>query len=228
MKASTILTIAALALAACDNQQLVSLCPGGNDAAVPVAGAAALAKRLPAPPFHPTAHLGAHNDAVPADAPQLVTAMDVPVATSNVSLLAVPQAVAAFAGLGALQPTNGPTFAYLSTGVAGAGTPKSLEPSVTDIKPGTGFPTGQSCPGDTQGLTNDCVTLTFSFVVPAAMHTVAFDFFFLSGEYPEFVGSAYNDTFQVSLSSHSNNFTNIVFDSQNDPIDINSVLFNDP
>src|SRR2546428_374832 len=78
------------------------------------------------------------------------------------------------------------------------------------------------------GCNDDCATLTMSFVAPSGAHSLAFDFNFMSSEYPEWVGSQYNDSFQVSMSSPSNNFSNIVYDNGGHSIDINSVLFTQP
>lgn len=162
---------------------------------------------------------------VPADAAGLIAAMDVPVVATNVELKDVPNQAAAFAGLGTLQPTKGPTFAFLSTGVAGAGTVHTLDPYATSTQNAEGM-NGQPC--DFDPFSFDCASLTFSVVAPADAHSLAFDFNFLSTEYPEFVGSNYNDTFRVSESSPSYSWPNIVYDPQGHPIDVNNVFFVEP
>jgi hypothetical protein len=67
-----------------------------------------------------------------------------------------------------------------------------------------------------------------TFKAPANVHSVKFDFNFMSAEYPEFVGSSYNDEFWVKQESPSHSYDNIVHDSSNKPININSVFFNEP
>lgn len=161
----------------------------------------------------------------PADAAGLIAAMDVPGPVTNATLTDVPNQAAAFASLGTLQPTKGPTFAFLSTGVAGAGTPQTLDPYATSTQDAESM-NGQPC--DFDPFSFDCVTLTFSVVAPSDAHSLAFDFNFLSSEYPEFVGSNFNDTFLVSESSPSYSWNNIVYDAQGHVIDVNNVFFVEP
>ncbi|HVO32115.1 MAG TPA: choice-of-anchor L domain-containing protein [bacterium] len=177
------------------------------------------------PVYHPIAQNASSPDAVPANAAQLLAAMDVTDATSNVSLSAVANQAAAFAGLGSLTPQVGSTFAWLSTGVAGAGTSKALDPTALSTQIGNDMG-GAGCSGVSNS--HDCAMLKFTVHAPATAHSLAFNFDFMSSEYPEFVGSDFNDSFVVSMSSPSNNFANIVYDNSNHPISINSVLFTQP
>lgn len=108
--------------------------------------------------------------------------------------------------LGILTPQEGADFAYLSTGRVG----QSPEP-------------GQDLPpmGRPQG---DRSTVTLTLTVPSNANSFAFDFYFLSAEYPEFVGSPYNDEFvaEVTGSAWSGN---AALDSAGNAISVNSALF---
>ena len=177
-------------------------------------------------------------DAVPATASALLDAMEVTGALSaagvtptGVTLTDKPKQAAAFKGLGVMQPANGTSFAWLSTGVAGAGTTKSLDPYAysTQNDPIASEVGGTACPGLAGSY--DCATLAFTFVAPADAHSIAFDFNFLSTEFPEWVGSSFNDSFVVSLKDATNpaaSFSNIVYDGNGAAININNVYFNQP
>ena len=161
----------------------------------------------------------------------LITAMDIPAGTvTSATLTGGASQSAVFSSLGAMTPTMGGDFVWLSTGVAGSGTPQTVDPSGTGTETGTDVPpSSTSCGTDTDGITKyDCFELSFTFTVPANMNSVAFDFDFMSVEYPEFVGQGYDDSFQVSLQSPSHNYSNIVFDAQGNPVSIDSAFFNEP
>ncbi|HEX2642867.1 MAG TPA: choice-of-anchor L domain-containing protein [Thermoanaerobaculia bacterium] len=84
-------------------------------------------------------------------------------------------------GLGVIQPLRGSSFAVLSTGIIG---------SVPE--PGADFP-----PASVGG---DQASFTLVLRVPAGESRLSFDFNFLSAEYPDFIGSQFNDTFLAVLS----------------------------
>ncbi len=154
----------------------------------------------------------------------ILTAMGIdPATVSSPSITGHQNQFAALPGLGSLIPTQGSNFAFLSTGVVGAGTPQSLDPSAWGTESGTNM--GGSC---SSGIGYDCVFLKFSFVVPADMHSIQFDFNFMSVEYPEFVNLGFNDEFSVQVQSPSYNYANIVFDINGNPINIDSAFFNQP
>src|SRR5579859_1358684 len=155
--------------------------------------------------------------------------MDMTTVTSA-SYSGMPDQAAVLTGLGSgLVPTQGNDFAFLSTGIVGANTPGSSvdpsNPSSITTQPGTDF-SQPGCSSDGQG--HDCAYLSVTFNVPANVHSVKFDFNFLSVEYPEFVGSMFNDEFWVKQDSQSYSYPNIVHDANNNPISINSVFFNSP
>lgn len=96
---------------------------------------------------------------------------------------------------GAMIPTNGDDFIILSTGTAGASivTTDQLNPGE---ERGTWFRTKYSTPRDE-------VIFTMDLKVPKDMHTLCYDFQFFSTEYPEYIGSQYNDIFTVTVESPS-------------------------
>ena len=112
--------------------------------------------------------------------------------------------------LGTMTPTDGPTFALLSTGIAGT-------PIVT---------TGATNPGDERGTwfnnkygnPRDSATLTMVLQVPMYMHYFYYDVQFLSAEYPEYVGSKYNDKLTITVDSPSEGSSEYI-------IDVNSGYF---
>jgi hypothetical protein len=74
------------------------------------------------------------------------------------------------------------------------------------------------------GQNGDTATIRVQLTAPAGMHSFKFNFYFLSREYPDFVGSAYNDVFSVSQQSSVYN-GNITFDQGGNVIDVNTALF---
>ncbi len=74
------------------------------------------------------------------------------------------------------------------------------------------------------GQNGDTITIRVDLIPPAGMHSFKFNFYFLSREYPAYVGSMYNDAFTVDQNS-SIYSGNIVFDASGNVIDVNSALF---
>jgi len=103
--------------------------------------------------------------------------------------------------LGVLQPTNGMNFTMLSTGIAG------FVPVTTDEN-GDELPDN---PGDERGTwfkwqsahPRDEVTLTMDLQVPPLMTRLTYDVQFLSAEYPEYVGTTFNDELTITVNSPS-------------------------
>ena len=97
--------------------------------------------------------------------------------------------------LGIMYPTDGSTFALFSTGIAGT-------PIVT---------TDATNPGDERGTwfntkngnPRDSATLTMTLQVPLYMHYLYYDVQFFSAEYPEYVGTQYNDELTITVNSPS-------------------------
>ena len=115
---------------------------------------------------------------------------------------------------GNIVPREGSNFAVLSSGYA-----KENNVDV-DWSPTAGA-------GDPAGAVGDAETLTLNFTAPSGMNSLLFDFYFISEEYPDYVGSAYNDDFTATISGSSKvaDGTNFAKDPDGHVIDVNSVTF---
>lgn len=110
-------------------------------------------------------------------------ALDLPPEQVNeVALDGDPLASAVRGHLGVIRPRLGQDFVILSTGLA---------VTANAPEPGTDFP-----PAGTAG---DAVTLHLKLQVPAGATRMSLQYNFLSSESPDFVGTAYNDTFSIQL-----------------------------
>ncbi len=118
-------------------------------------------------------------------------------------------------------PTAGGSFLVLSTGdAADADTPDDSG-SLSTVLGGS---------DNSQG--NDLVQLQVDLTTPAGATCVAFDFAFFSEEFPEFVGSSFNDAFtaemgQTDLTIVNNQVVapfNFAFDTDGNPISVNTVF----
>ena len=106
--------------------------------------------------------------------------------------------------LGTMTPTDGSTFVVLGTGIAGA------VPATTNILN----------PGDERGTwfknryghPRDKATLTLTLQVPPYMHYLYYDIQFFSTEYPEYVGTQFNDKITVTVNSPSQGTTTYIID----------------
>jgi hypothetical protein len=85
-------------------------------------------------------------------------------------------------------PTEGNTFAILSTGYA----------SSAEL-PNNGDSLSAKLDGLNNQQGNDLTQLALRLYVPQNMNCASFDFAFFSEEFPEYVGSQYNDTFTAEL-----------------------------
>ena len=126
-------------------------------------------------------------------------------------------------------PTEGGSYLVMSSGF----TSVALDANTTGST--SGDLTGSVTPGIQGG--NDLCQMTLVLNVPAGATTFGFDFKFLSEEYPEFVGSTYNDGFLVEVGAttffiqdgpdaDSNPDAiapnNVVFDSNGEQLSINT------
>jgi hypothetical protein len=107
--------------------------------------------------------------------------------------------------LGSIYPTDGADMAELYTGAVGA-------------PPESGTDLGA------YGELGDRTTFTVQLQVPATANSMFFDFFFLSAEYPEFVGTQYNDKFEANISGTAYS-GNAATDSMGNLVDVNSAFF---
>lgn len=112
---------------------------------------------------------------------------------------------AVLSSLGFLSPTNGPNFAFFSTGIAGN------NPVTTD-EANPGDERGSWFSGGKFGYPRDEVTLTMTLQVPPFMHYLYYDVQFLSAEYPEYVGTQYNDKLTITVNSPSQGESEYIFD----------------
>lgn len=214
----------ALAVTGCNDSRLVDAPRPGCEQAAQIRDAVPSFPRGPRPISGAGRAAPAAAAFAAASADDLLRAMDVDPSGAQTSLIGHPNAVAVFHGLGALHPSEGSTFAWLSTGVAGAGTSSA----VAEAAYGTQDGTDMGAPGCDGAETFDCVQLRYRFQAPAGAHSIRFDFNFLSTEFPEYVNAGYNDRFTVSLESPSRNYGNITFDQNGSPIGIDSVFFDEP
>ena len=70
----------------------------------------------------------------------------------------------------------------------------------------------------------DTAEIKIELTPPDGTYSFRFDFYFLTREYPDFVGSVFNDTFTVIQQSEEYS-GNIVFDRDGNEINVNSVTF---
>ena len=70
------------------------------------------------------------------------------------------------------------------------------------------------------GAAGDDVTLTFTIAAPLNADNFVFDFTFLSEEFPEFVGSQFNDFFSVLIGNEE-----VALDTDGQPITVNNNFF---
>jgi len=107
--------------------------------------------------------------------------------------------------LGTMQPTDGSNFALFSTGIAGASI-------VTTDQENPGDERGEWFEGDQKGHPRDEATLTMTLQVPPFMHYLYYDVQFFSAEYPEYVGTEFNDKFTVTVNSPAEGISSYFFD----------------
>lgn len=112
---------------------------------------------------------------------------------------------AVLSSLGILSPTNGPTFSLFSTGIAG-------NIPVTTDSTNPGDERGSWFSGGKFGYPRDEVTLTMTLQVPPFMHYLYYDVQFLSAEYPEYIGTQYNDKLIITVNSPSQGISKYIFD----------------
>ena len=141
-------------------------------------------------------------------------------------------------GTGGLGAREGSAFGVLSTGTADVNDSKDNSPYFKGAK--TGMQTAQNgdVPAGYPRAAAGCTTLATVFdvidvkaqiKVPANAKGVSFDFNFLSGEWPEYVCSSYNDSFIAYLTSKAFNAgaaENVSFDATGNPISINAAFLN--
>jgi len=129
------------------------------------------------------------------------------------------------------KPKSGANFLMLSTGPAA----DKKDKAYMVPQPGTAFNNDDANPlpmtnknacymGADEMTVHDYVELTLTLKVPTNAQSFSFNFMFMSAEYPEFVGTMFNDKFMAILDSKSYK-GNISFDSKMNPITVNAGFF---
>jgi hypothetical protein len=187
------------------------------------AGASPLAPRS-APATPRLTFAAAPSIITPATAAQLATARGVPPA----DLLAAdlmgsdPDGVGVSdASLGEWFPTDGGTFAILATGLA-------ADASLPDDSGNHSTTLGDL----NNNAGRDFVRLHLQLNVPADVNCVTFDFAYYSEEFPEYVGSQFNDAFTAQLNDPTNVVSgtvvtapgNFALDTLGNQISVNTVF----
>lgn len=132
-----------------------------------------------------------------ATATELAAAMNIPADSLVSATIGTSDAAGVGVGttaLGRYFPRRGGTFAILSTGAAAAADDPDDSQGTTTTLDGLNSPAG-----------TDMVQLRVVLTPPAGSQCLSFDFAFFSEEFPEFVGSAFNDVFLAELGG--SNFT---------------------
>jgi len=106
---------------------------------------------------------------------------------------------------GTMSPTDGSTFALFSTGIAGVDIISTDQEEPGDER-------GSWFSGGKKGYPRDEVTLTMTLQVPMFMHYMYYDVQFFSAEYPEYVGTQFNDKLTITVDSPSEGESEYIFD----------------
>ena len=106
---------------------------------------------------------------------------------------------AVVSSLGTMLPTEGSTFILLGTGIAGA-VPVTTNTVDPGDERGTHFGVSNPNPPWTP---YDEAELTLQLQVPQHMHYLYYDVQFFTAEYPDYLGTAYNDKLTITVDSPS-------------------------
>ncbi|MBU0497292.1 MAG: choice-of-anchor L domain-containing protein, partial [Candidatus Thermoplasmatota archaeon] len=110
-----------------------------------------------------------------------------------------------YSQLGTMMPMEGASFILLSTGIAG------LTPVTTDgLNPGS--ERGNWFAGGQYSYPRDQATLTLTLLVPTYMHYVYYDVQFFTVEYPDYIGTQYNDKLTITVNSPSQGISTYIID----------------
>ena len=130
-----------------------------------------------------------------ATAAELAAAMKIPAAnivSATIGTSDVDGVGVSTAPLGRYFPRQGSTFSILSTGAAAAAESPDQAGNTGTVLSGLNSPAGE-----------DMVQLRVVLAPPAGAQCLGFDFAFFSEEFPEFVGSAFNDVFLAEIGGSS-------------------------
>jgi hypothetical protein len=119
--------------------------------------------------------------------------------------------------LGLAFPQEGTSFGILATGLVASADDPDTNNSETLGGLGSSDDVSAQLSGLNNAQGNDLVELTLVLTAPVASDCLLFRFAFFSEEFPDFVGRQFNDTFTALL-----NGSNIAFDTNGNPIDVNT------
>ncbi|UCF11949.1 MAG: DUF11 domain-containing protein [Thermoplasmatales archaeon] len=116
---------------------------------------------------------------------------------------------------GTMLPTEGSSFILLSTGIAG------FNPATTDgLNPGD--ERGNWFLAGKYGTPRDQATLTLTLQVPQYQHYIYYDMQFYTIEYPDYIGSTYNDRLTITVDSPSQGISEYIVDVNGGDFVLNS------
>ena len=164
--------------------------------------------------------------AAPATPGAIATAMDIdPAVLVSASLgTSDPRGAGTHTGsLGLSFPQEGADFGILATGLVESADDPDTNNSETLGGGGQGDDVSFTLNGLNTAAGNDLVQLTLVLNAPVASDCLLFRFGFYSEEFPDFVNQGFNDTFVALL-----NGSNIAFDTNGNPIDVNTNFGFDP
>ncbi len=128
--------------------------------------------------------------------------------------------VAEFAEGGPLKPKKNHAMVVISSGLAVYDPRKVCPQDGTDY----GIVGVEPDPMVSDRVANDLTQFQLKILVPTNARSFSFDFQFLTTEYPDYLGTEFNDTFWVLLDSKKYK-GNICFDKAGTPIRLNNAFF---
>ena len=158
--------------------------------------------------------------AAPAPPGAIATAMDIDPAVLVSASLGTSDTRGAGTHTGALGlvfPQEGTSFGILATGLVASADDPDTNNSETLGGQGSSDDVSFQLDGLNNAAGRDLVELTLVLNAPVASDCLVFRFAFFSEEFPDFVGRGFNDTFTALL-----NGSNIAFDTNGNPIDVNT------
>ncbi len=151
--------------------------------------------------------------------------------SAQLNIDADPAAYKVRVGYGKYVPHKGADMLALATGIVA----DENDNAFVSPQPGTAFHNNDPNPlpsmkknacytGADEVLVHDYVELAVTMKVPTNAKSFSFQFNFLSAEYPEYVGTQYNDKFLAILDSQSYQ-GNVSFDKNGNPVTVNVAFF---
>jgi hypothetical protein len=131
-----------------------------------------------------------------------------------------------------LVPQEGYKFLAISSGPVGNPSPSSNS-AMSDSTDSDPLPeyNGYGKTSNTSQVVYDLHQVSLKLKAPHNAKSFSFDFNFFSAEYPNYVNKSYNDTFYATIEAASTNNskrTNITFDPEHNPIEVDNNYFQKP